>query len=108
MDARLIFKIFMSFVNVFLYGSKEKELLYRLHTLDLNLEENLVVETNKPPVEEEPLNVAGNWLVQFERDTLLLTFDNKLKVINMNGLLKNQSKLKSEFEFQFPIEGIGK
>ena len=57
---------------------------FNLHTFDLNTAE----EKNQLPGENEPLNVTGNWLVQYENNTFMLAYDNKVKIIDGNGELK--------------------
>ena len=73
---------------------------FNLHTFDLNDSK----ESNIIPLECEPLNVTGNWLVRYSNDVYMLAYDNKVKIINSKGqLIKNQ---KCEFECSFQIEAV--
>jgi hypothetical protein len=81
-------------------GVDQKQL--RFDTINLNSTSNWFAE---PVPGEEPLKVVN--VTQLEKESILVCYENKVKVVNMQGKLKSSRRQAAELHFDFPVESLG-
>jgi len=80
-------------------GLEKSHLTFNI--INLNSTTNWFIEGDPDEHSLEVVNVT-----QLEKDTILVCYNNRIKVVNMNGKLKSSRRQAADLHFDFPVESL--